>query len=164
MNIDLLLMTCCGFEDDGEHVRFFLDGPHPEPSLKRDRPVRTELFHLFGGDEAQAIRGYLACHHCWDVMRVPAEFTRDRGIAAVRTAVRWHSGRHSPMYIFAANRRIQGQEHRDQLRRATSFLIASVLENPVHPSTEYADLDLLRQVIETAPLDTELCTAAEASE
>lgn len=163
MNIDVLLMTCCGFEDDGEHVRFFLDGPNPELSVTRDRPVRTELFHLFGGDEAQAIRDYLARHRCWDVMRMPPSYTRDRGVAAVRTAARWHSGRHSPLYIFAANRRIRDEEHRGQLRRATKFLIASVLENPVN-DRDYPDLNLLGQVIETAPLGTELCTAAEVSE
>ncbi len=162
MNIEYLLTTCCGFEDDGEHVRFFLDGPNPELSVTRERPVRTELFHLFGGDEAQAIRNYLARHRCWDVMRVPPEFTRDRGIAALQVAAHWHSGRHSPLYIFAANRCIRDEEHRDQLRRATKFLIASVLENRVNEH-DYPDLNLLRQVIETAPLDTELCTAAEAN-
>ena len=163
MNIDLLLMTCVGFDDDGREVRFFLDGPNPELSVTRERPVRTELFHLFGGDEARTIREYLARHRCWDVMRVPPDYTRDRGIAAVRTAGRWHSGRHSPLYLFAAERRIRDEEHRDQLRRATKYLIASVLENPVNEH-DYPDLDLLRQVTETAPLDAELCTAAEVSE
>jgi hypothetical protein len=165
MNIDLLLMTCCGFEDNGEHIRFYLDSPTPEPSLTRERGVRSELFHLFGGDEAQAIREYLARHpyRCWDVLRVAPEFTRDRGIAAVRVAARWHSGRFSPLYIFAAERCIRDEEHREQLRRATKYLIGSVLENPVNEN-DYPDLDLLRQVIETAPLDTELCTAAEVSE
>lgn len=163
MNIDLLLTTCCGFEDDGREVRFFLDGPNPEPSLTRERPVRTELFHLFGGDEARTIREHLSRHRSWDVLRLPAEYEKSRGIAAVRTAARWHSGRYSPLYIFAAERRIHDEERRRQLRRATSFLIASVLENPVN-DRDYPALDLLRQVIETAPLDTELCTAAEAGE
>jgi len=164
MNIDVLLTTCCGFEDgqDGQ-IRFFLDGPNPEPSLKRERPARTDLFHLFGGDEAQAIRDYLARHRCWDVMRVPPDYTRDRGTAAIRTAARWHSGRHSPLYLFAADRRIHDEERRGQLRRATQFLIASVLEKSVHDH-DYPDLDLLRQVIETAPLDTELCTAADVGQ
>ena len=162
MNIDTLLMTCVGFEDDGEHVRFFLDGPNPEPSLKRERGVRTELFHLFGGNEAKAIRDYLSRKRCWDVMAVPPDYDKSRGIAALQVAARWHSGRWSPMYLFAADRRIRGEEDRSQLRRAVRYLIASVLENPVHDH-DYTDLNLLRQVIETAPLDTELCTVAEAN-
>lgn len=158
MNIDLLLMTCVGFEDDGEHVRFYLDSPTPQLSFERDRGVRTSLFRLFGGHDAQQFREYLARHRyrCWDVMRVPPEYTPERGAAAVRIAGRWQSGRHSPLYLFAATRRIRDEEDREQLRRAVGFLIASVLENPVH-NHEYADLTLLRQVIDTAPLAAELC-------
>lgn len=156
MNIDLLLMTCVGFEDDGRQVRFFLDSPTPELSLTRDHPVRTNLFHLFDADDAQTFREYLARHRCWEVMRVPPEYTPERGVAAVRIACRWNSGRHSPLFLFAANRRIRDEEHREQVRRAVGFLIASVLENPVHPDTEFVDLTLLRQVIDTAPLAAEL--------
>lgn len=155
MNIDLLLMTCCGFEDDGEHVRFYLDSPTPEVSFTRERGVRTDLFHLFGGDDARRFREYLSWHRCWDVMRVPPPYTPERGAAAVRVAGRWHSGRHSPLYLLAADRRVRDEEHRDQLRRAVGFLIASVLENPTD-DRHYADLALLRQVIETAPLATDL--------
>lgn len=161
MDIDGLLLTCCGFEDDGEHIRFFLESPTPKPSLKWERGVRTELFHLFGGDEAQAIRNYLNRHRCWGVMRVPPDYTRERGVAAICTAARWHSGRYSPLSLFATDRRILDEEHREQLRRAVRYLIASVLENPVHEN-DYTDLDLLRQVIETAPGGAELCTDAEA--
>ena len=163
MNIDVLLMTCVGFEDDGRRIKFFLDSPTPELSLTRDHPVRTSLFHLFAGDDAQKFREYLARHRCWNVMRLPPAFTLDRGAAAVRTAGRWHTGRHSPLFLFAATRRIRDEEHRVQLRRAVGFLIASVLENPVHDH-EYADLTLLRQVIDTAPLATELCPAAEVGQ
>jgi len=162
MNIEYLLTTCCGFEDDGREFRFFLDGPNPEPSLKRERGVRTTLFHLFGGEDARAIRDYLSRHRCWDVMRVPPDYTHDRGIVAVRIAARWHSGRFSPLHLLASTCRIQDEEHREQLRRATKYLIASVLENPVHEK-DYPDLNLLRQVIETAPLNTELCTAVETN-
>lgn len=157
MNIDLLLMTCCGFEDDGEHVRFFLDSPTPLPSATRDRGIRTDLFHLFGGDDARRFREYLARHRCWEVMRVPPSYTPERGDAAVRTAGCWHSGRHSPLYLFAADRRVRDEEHRGQLRRAVSYLIASVLENPTD-DRHYVELALLRQVIETAPVATDLGT------
>jgi hypothetical protein len=160
VNIDLLLTTCSGFEDDGEYVRFFLDSPTPVPSLTRERGVRTDLFHLFGGDDAERFREYLARHRCWDVMRIPPPFSPERGAAAVRVAGRWHAGRYSPMYLFASTHRVRDQEHRDQLRRAVGFLIASVLENPVRES-DYTDLDLLRQVIETAPVATDLGTATD---
>ena len=163
MNIDVLLMTCVGFEDDGRRIKFFLDSPTPELSMTRDHPVRTSLFYLFAGDDAQTIREYLARRRCWEVMRVPPEFTPERGAVGVRIAGRWHTGRHSPLFLFAADRRIRDEEHRDQLRQAVGFLIASVLENPVHDH-EYADLTLLRQVIDTAPLATELCPAAEVGQ
>jgi hypothetical protein len=162
VNIDVLLTTCVGFEDDGRQIRFFLDSPTPGVSLTRERGVRTPLFHLCAGDDADAVREYLARHRCWDVMRVPPAFTPERGAAALRIAGRWHSGRHSPLYLFADSRRIRDEEHRDQLRRATEYMIASVLENPVRDHEyEYADLTLLREVIDTAPLATELCPAAE---
>lgn len=163
MNVEHLLMTCCGFEDDGEQVRFYIDSPEPAPSLRRECGVCSNLFRLFGGGEAQAFRDYLARHRCWDVMRVPPPYTRDRGIPAIRTAARWHSGRFSPLHLFATARCIRDEEHRRQLRRAVGFLVASVLENPVHDHY-YPDLNLLRQVIETAPLDTELCTAADVGQ
>ena len=158
MNIDVLLMTCCGFEDDGREIRLFLDSPTPEMSLTRERGVRTSLFHLFAGDDAKTLREYLARHRCWDVMRVPPAYTPERAVAAVGIAGRWHSGRHSPLFLFVTSRRIRDEEHREQLRRAVGFLIASVLENHVHDH-EYADLTLLRQVIDTAPLAAELCPA-----
>lgn len=160
MNIDVLLMTCCGFEDDGEFIRFYLDSPTPDVSFTRDRGARTDLFHLFGGDDARTIREYLARHKCWGVLRVPPPYTPERGDAAVRVAGRWHSGRHSPLYLFAADRRVRDEEHRGQLRRAVGFLIASVLENSVRES-DYTDLDLLRQVIETAPVATDIGTTTD---
>lgn len=158
MNIDLLLVTCVGFEDDGEHVRFFLDSPTPEVSFTRDHGVRTSLFHLFGGDDARRFREHLARHRCWEVMRVPPAYTPERGAAAVLIAARWHSGRHSSLFVFAATRRVRDEEHREQLWRATAHLIAPVLENPVN-DREYPDLTLLREVIDTAPLATDLCPA-----
>jgi hypothetical protein len=162
MNVEYLLLTCCGVEDDGECVRLYLDSPTPEPSARRDRPVKTTLFHLLGGADAQAVRDYLARHRCWDVIRVPQNYTQERGIAAIRVAARWHSGRYSPLYLFAAARTIRDEEHRRQLSRAVRFLLGSVLENPTD-DRHYTDLSLLREVIETAPVGFELCTANEAS-
>ena len=157
MDIDWLLMTCVGFEDNGEHVRFYLDGPTPVPSVTRDRPVRTALFHMTCGADAERFREYLARHRCWAVMRVPQPYTPERGAVAVEVARRWHAGPHSPLYLFAADRRIRDEEHRGQLRRVVAHLIASVLENPVNDRDD-PDLDLLRQVVETAPVGTDLGT------
>lgn len=157
MDIDRLLATCCGFEDDGREVRFYLDSPTPEASFTRERGVRSYLFHLFAGDDARKFREHLARHRCWDVMRVPPEYTPARGAAAVRVAGRWHAGPHSPLFLFAADRRVRNEGHRDELRRAVSYLIASVLENPTD-DRHYADLTLLRQVVETAPVGTALGT------
>lgn len=162
MNVEQLLLVCCGFEDDGENFKFYLDSPNPQPSLDREQGVRTSLFRLFSGEDAEAIRRYLATRRAWDVLRVPPDYTRERGIAALKVAVQWHSGSGSPLYAFASTRRIQGDKHREQLRREINALIGDVLENP-NPGdpTEYARLSLLREVIFTAPLDTELASPRE---
>ena len=81
MNIDVLLATCCGFEDNGHAVRFYLDPPTLEPAFTRDRGVRTSLFHLFAGDDVQMFREYLARHRCWEVMRVPPVFSLEQRVA-----------------------------------------------------------------------------------
>ena len=110
-----------------------------------------------------AVRRYLATYRCWEIMRVPPAFSRERGIAAIRVAGQWHSGQRSPLYSFASTRTIHGERHREQLRREVNALIGSVLENPVSEN-EFPDLNLLRQVINTAPLNVELATAREVSE
>ena len=163
MRVEELLLLCCGIEDDGQCVKLYLDSPQPELSVSREQGIRTQLFHLFSGDDAETIRNYLATRRAWDVLRVAPEYSKERGIAALRIASQWHSGQWSPLYSFASTRRIHGEKHREQLRHEVNVLIGSVLENPVHPH-EYADLSLLRDVIATAPLDTELATAREVCE
>jgi hypothetical protein len=162
MEIENLFLTCCGFEfsDDGRSVKFYLDGPTPQPSILRYQGIRTPLFHLLHDEDAAAVRRWLRGRRAWDVLKVAPAYSRERGIAAVKIAFDWHSGPGSPLYSFASTRRIHGEKHREQLRREINAVIGSVLENPVHEG-EYDTLALLREVIYTAPLDTELATAKE---
>jgi hypothetical protein len=160
MDIDRLFVLACGFEDDGKEFRLFLEGPNPKPSFSRDRPKKTNLFYLFTEQEADAIRKWLSNKKAWHVLRVPPPFTKDRGIVAIRIARSWCSGPASPFFAFVSNRRIDGDNHRDELRHEVNLLIGSVIENPVHPH-EYADLTLLREVIESAPVNVELAAFRE---
>jgi hypothetical protein len=155
MRPDLLLLTACGIEDDGESVRVYVDGPTPEPSYTRDRGIRSDLFHLFSGEDAATIRGWLRQNRAWDCLRVPSGYTRDRGVRAIQVAFEWHSGGGSPLYQFASTRRVHDDAHRERAYREVGFCIRSVIENPVG-GHEYADLRLLAEVILTAPLGVEL--------
>lgn len=160
MDIDRIFVIACGYADDGKEFRVFLEGPNPKASFERDRPKKTDLFHLFTGEQADAIRKWLSTRKAWHVLRVPPPYTKDRGIAAVRIARSWCSGPASPFFAFVSNRRIDGEDHRDELRREVNLLVGSVIENPVHPH-EYADLSLLRDIINTAPAGVELATFRE---
>jgi hypothetical protein len=161
MDIDRLFLISCGYEDNGREIRLFLEGPNPGPSFNREQGKRTNLFYLFAGDEADAIRAWLSTRKAWQVLRVPLPFTKERGIAALRIARSWSSGHGSPIFRFASTRAIRGEEAREELRAEVNALIGGVIENPVHPH-EYDDLSLLREVINTAPLDTELASPREA--
>lgn len=68
-----LLLIACGFEDNGQEFRLFLEGPNPQPTNHRPRGMRTNLFYLFADDEAEAIRRYVAAHPEWERLRVPEE-------------------------------------------------------------------------------------------
>jgi hypothetical protein len=159
MDIDRLFVLACGFEDDGKEFRLFLEGPNPKPSFSRDRPRKTNLFFLFAGEEADAIRKWLSTRKAWHVLRVPPPFSKERGIAAIRIARSWCSGPTSPFFTFVSDRRIDGEKHRDDLRREVNLLVGDAIENPV--GNEYADLTLLREVIESAPVNVELATFRE---
>ncbi len=162
MRVENLLLTCCGFDEEGGNFKFYVEGPRPVPSVSRRRGVRTPLFHLFTGEDARAIRGYLATHRAWDVLRIPPPYTHERGVRAIRISFDWHSGPKSPLYSFASARGIYGEGHRDQLRREVNALIGDVLENPNAGSpSEYGDLILVREVVATAPVNVELATSGE---
>jgi hypothetical protein len=160
MDVQQLFLVACGYEDTGDEIRVFLDSPTPEPSVSRKRGQRASLFHLFAGDEADAIRQWLSTRKAWHILRVLPPFTKDRGIAAIRIARSWCGGPASPFFTLVSNRRIDGEEHRDELRREVNLLIGSVIENPTNPH-EYADLQLVEDVVNTAPLNVELATFRE---
>jgi hypothetical protein len=163
MNIERLFLIACGYEDTGDQFRLFLEGPNPQPSWDRPRGVRTNLFYLFAGGEADAIRAWLSTRKAWQVLRVPPPYTKDRGIAALRITHSWSSGPASPLTRFAAARRIDGEAHRDRLRAELEALIGSVIENPVGPD-ELPRLQFIQDVVNTAPLNAELATAREVGE
>src|ERR1700722_17293993 len=98
MDIQQLFLVCCGFEDDGKSIKFHLDSPNPQPSLTREQGVRTPFFRLFSGPDAEAIRHWLRGRRAWDVMRVPPDYTKERGITAIRIAGQWHTGQNSALY------------------------------------------------------------------
>lgn len=151
-----------GFEDDGSSIRLFVTGPAPEPSFTRDRGVKTPLFHWITGPDAEAIRRWLAGHRAWEVLRVPPAFTPDRGIRAVRVAA-WAGGDRCPLRRFAAERRVQDDDHRERAYREVGHHLRDVIENPTRDG-EYADLRLLAEVMLTAPAGVELAPAAAGPE
>jgi hypothetical protein len=70
VQIEQLLQACFGIEDAGENIKLYVAGPNAGPPGRNERGVRTGLFHLFGGEEADAIRRYLASHPAWEFLRV----------------------------------------------------------------------------------------------
>lgn len=162
MQVERLFLLCCGFEDDGNEVKVYLDSPDPQPSISRQHGVRTSLFHLSVGEDAEAIRRFVSQHRTWDLLRVPQAFSRERGVKAIHIAWQWHGGKGCPIYEFASTRTIHGERHREQLRQKVNAIIGSVIENPVRPG-EYEELVLLREVIVTAPIDTALAASNDIS-
>jgi hypothetical protein len=160
MDVERLFLICCGYEDNGQEFRLFLEGPNPQPSATRTRGDRTNLFYLFAGEEADAVRAWLSTRKAWQVLRVPPPYSKDRGIAALRIARSWSSGQASPPFRLASTRRIQDEEHRDLLRAEVEALIGCVIENPLHPH-DLSDLRLVEDVINTAPAGVELATFRE---
>lgn len=75
MDIEQLMLTCVGVEDDGERIKLYVAGPTPKPSTSRGPGRRTSLFHLFAGDQAETIRAWLTTRKAWQVLRVPPKET-----------------------------------------------------------------------------------------
>jgi hypothetical protein len=160
MHVERLLLVCCGYEDDGESVRVYLDGPDPEPSVSRRRGRKGPLFYLLVGEDAEDMRHYLRTYRVWQCMRLPKPLTRQRAVAAIRAGFAWHGGGGSAVYEFASTRRVADEEHRGRLRREIELTIGSVLENPMRPD-ELSQLHLMEDVVNTAPAGVELATAQE---
>lgn len=155
-----LFMRVCGYERVGDQLRLYVDSPKPVPSVNRERGVRSVLFYLFAGEDAQAVLKWLDVNKAWQCMRVAPTLTPDRAVSAVLLADNWHGGEGSGLLRLARTRIIADATHREQLRREVRLLIGMVIENPVRRG-ELQELQLVEDVANTAPLGVELCSTAE---
>jgi hypothetical protein len=157
MNLWDTFPLIAGYEQVGEQLRLYVDGPTPPPSFTRKRGVRTPLFHLYSGRDAEEVMQWLDRNRAWQVMRVPPPYTSELGLRAVLLASEWHGGGGSAMLALARTRAIADDAHRERLRHEVRLLVESVLENPVRDG-EFAELQTLEDAINAAPLGVELAT------
>jgi hypothetical protein len=150
----------CGYECVGDQVRLYVDGPTPTPSFDRRQGVRTSLFRLYSGQDAESILMWLAQNRAWQVLRVPPPFTSEPGVRAILAASEWHGGEGSALALLARTRMIVSDDHRHRLQREVSLLIGSVLENPVRDG-EFQELQGIEDVINAAPTGVELASTSE---
>ena len=155
-----LFMRVCGYERVGDQLRLYVDSPEPVPSVNRERGVRSVLFYLFAGRDAEAVIEWLDRNKAWQVLRGAPAFTTARGVRAVLLADNWHGGEGSGMLRLARTRVIADDAHREQLRREVRLLIGMVIENPVR-NGELQELQLVEDVANTAPLGVALCSTAQ---
>lgn len=160
MNLWETFPLIVGYELIGDRVKLYVEGPTPVPSFTRRRGVRTPLFHLHAGRDAEEIMEWLDVNRAWQVMRVPPPYTTELGVRAVLLAANWHGGSGSAMLALARTRAIADDAHRERLRHEVRLLVEMALENPVRDG-EFAELQTLEDAINTAPLSVELATAAE---
>ena len=64
--------------------------PKPLPTRDRHQSRRSNLFFLFGDEEAEAIRRYVSAHPEWERLRVPKE--RHRWLPRLKSASRSRAG------------------------------------------------------------------------
>jgi hypothetical protein len=150
----------CGYECVGDQVRLYVDGPTPTPSFDRRQGVRSPLFRLYSGQDAESILAWLAQNRAWQVLRVPPPLTPERGVRAVLAASEWHCGEGSALALLARTRMIVSDDHRQRLQREVSLLIGSVLENPVRDG-EFPELQGIEDVVNAAPIGVELANTDE---
>ena len=118
MRWETVFALICGYEQIGDQLRLYLDGPLPEPCFTRSRGVRAPLFHLYAGQDAEAIWTWLARNRAWQCLRVPPEYTAEQGVQAVLIASEWHCGELSAMFRFARSRTIRSEADRDRPRKS----------------------------------------------
>ena len=160
MNLDILFVYVAGYERVGDdQYRLYVTGPIPKPQLHRRVGERTQLFHLFAGEDATRIEAWLARNRAWTCLRIPT-YTREKGVRAVLAADRWRGGDGSAIADFGRDRMIRDEEHRERLRREVELLVGMVLENPVR-NGELADLHDIQGVVNAGPVGVELATTAE---
>lgn len=160
MNWANVFLCACGYERIGDQVRVYVERADPQPNFHRQRGARSALFHLYAGQEAEAILVWLARNRAWQSLRVAPEYRPQWGAWAVLLASDWHSGEVSGLFRFAGTRTIHDDGHRHQLQREVRLLLAMVLENPVREG-EFEDLQFLEDVINSAPAGNELATPAQ---
>lgn len=160
MNLWETFPLVCGYEVIGDQVRLYLDSPTPVPDFTRERGVRSPLFRLYSGRDAEAVVEWLAKNRAWQVLRVAPPFTPELGVRAVLTASEWHGGEGSALCGFARTRVVADDAHRGRMRREVRHLIGMVLENPVRDG-EFDQLQTLEDAINAAPLGVELATTGE---
>jgi hypothetical protein len=87
MNLGEVFPLICGYERVGhDQVRLYVDGPMPVPSFTRERGMRTPLFHLYAGRDAEAILAWLDRNRAWQCLRVLQPYTPVQGVRAVLLA------------------------------------------------------------------------------
>ncbi len=161
MNLWKTFPLICGYERVGrDQVRLYVDGPTPTPSFDRERGVRSALFHLYAGRDAEAVLAWLARNKSWQCMRVPPPLTPGLGVRAVLVAADWHGGEATALFRFARTRVIANDDHRRRLRREVRLLIQTVIENPVRDG-ELQDLQAVEDVANVAEPGVEVVTAEE---
>lgn len=160
MDLWQLFPTISGYEWVEGRLRLYVDGPNPKASFTRDRGVRTVLFHLYDGTDAEAVKAWLAVNRAWQCLRVPSPFCRKRAARGILIAGDWHGGTASAVHLLSRTRIIRDEIHRERLLREVRATIHSVLENPVS-GNEFGELQLLEDVILVSPVMVELATTGE---
>lgn len=160
MNLWNTFATICGYEVVGGQLRLYLDSPTPTRSYTRERGVRSPLFRLYAEADAEAVLAWLDANKAWQCMRVAPPLTTQRAARAVLLADNWHGGEGSGLMRLARTRVVADDGHREQLRREVRLLIGMALENPVRRG-ELQELQLVEDVVTTAPLGAELCGIAQ---
>ncbi|MCZ2343418.1 MAG: hypothetical protein LC104_16740 [Bacteroidales bacterium] len=148
-----------GYEDTGHAIRLYVEWPTPQPSFFRPHGVRTSLFRLCCGEDADAVRAWLSRNKAFQCLRVPT-YSREKGVRAVQTALSWHSGPGSALFDLALVRAIRDEEHRRRLQAEVRTLVSSVIENPDHSHALFRLHDL-EDVANVGPVGVELATTEE---
>ena len=161
MNLWEVFPLICGYERVGhDQLRLYVEGVTPVPSFTRRQGVRSQLFRLYSGPDAQVVLAWLDRNRAWQCLRVPPPFTREQGVRAVLAASEWQGGDGSGLCRLARTRMIADDAQRERLRREVRLLIEMVLENPVRDG-EFGELQNFEDAINTAPLGVELTTTGE---
>jgi hypothetical protein len=150
----------CGYERINGQVRLYVEEPTPTASFDRQMGVRSPLFRLYSGRDAESILMWLSNNKAWQVLRIPQPLPPQTGVRAVLVASDWNAGEGSALFAFARDRVIADDAHRHRLQREVRVLISSVIENPVRDG-ELQDLQAVEDPVNVAPLGVEVATTAE---